>query len=177
MPKDSPNEYTVTLYDLKTWKPVDIVMDESLCAYPIGQSEMLGCLPSVDGELWVCYLEKAVAIHCGGWDEISGGACTHAWSLLTGCREVYEFRKGRDGFMMCFGKLDPTSGQWDLGANPNSPHSGNLWPMQWPSVGGGGAMDVKVTAEDMFERMCEWEDRNYLMACGSDGGDDTQSRR
>ena len=31
-------------------------------------------------------LEKAVAAHCGGWDKIDGGQCTHAWALLTGCQ-------------------------------------------------------------------------------------------
>lgn len=173
MPKEGPNEYTVTLYDLSTWQPVDIVMDERLCAHRMGSAELLGCLPSVDGELWVCYLEKAVAIHCGGWDEISGGACTHAWSLLTGCRDVYEFRKGKDGQIMCIGKFNPNTQKWD--ELTNCPHSGNLWPMPWPSVGGGGGFDLKVSPENLFERMCQWEDRNFLMACGSDGSDDSQS--
>ena len=32
MPRDGPNQYTVTLYDLKTWRPVDVTVDERLCA-------------------------------------------------------------------------------------------------------------------------------------------------
>ena len=55
---------------------------------------LLGCEVSKDGELWACYLEKALAAHCGGWDKINGGQCTHAWALLTGCREQYTIRKG-----------------------------------------------------------------------------------
>ena len=66
MPKEGPNQYTVTLYDLKTWRPVDVTVDERLCANAEGNG-LLGCAPSEDGELWCCYLEKAVAQHCGGW--------------------------------------------------------------------------------------------------------------
>jgi hypothetical protein len=61
-PLESPNTYTVTLWDLQTWKEVDIVMDERLAAKPDG-SGLLASKPSEDGELWVCYLEKAFAIH------------------------------------------------------------------------------------------------------------------
>ena len=64
---------------------VDVVVDERLARKPDGTG-LLGCEPSRDGELWACYLEKAVAAHCGGWDKIDGGQCTHAWALLTGCK-------------------------------------------------------------------------------------------
>ena len=84
MPAETPNKYIVTLWDLATWTEVDIEIDERLCANPTPGALLLGAKPSEDGELWVCYLEKALAIHCGGWDKIVGGQCTHAWSLLTG---------------------------------------------------------------------------------------------
>merc|ERR1740121_2141797 len=90
MPTNGPNEYIITLYDLKTWKPVDIRVDERLCSKADG-SGLLGCTPSCTGDLWACYLEKAVAAHCGGWDEIKGGQCTHAWRILTGCKHQYTF--------------------------------------------------------------------------------------
>ena len=85
-PRDGPNTYTVTLWDLPTWSEVDVVIDERLAAKADG-SGLLGCSPSADGELWVCYLEKAIAVHCGGWDAIDGGQCPHAWMMLTGCKE------------------------------------------------------------------------------------------
>merc|ERR1719148_578743 len=96
-PLDTFNQYTVTLYDLSSpeWKPVDVVIDERLCSKP-DNSSLLGAHPSVTGELWVCYLEKAIAAHCGGWDEINGGTCTHAWRLLLGCKHVYTFKKKDD---------------------------------------------------------------------------------
>jgi Calpain family cysteine protease len=106
----SVNMYTISLFDLKTWKEVDYVIDESLCANPTGNG-LLAARPSEDGELWACYLEKgtgdstiahlpccfrvflfceimlysrsviynlilALAIHCGGWDEITGQSIT-----------------------------------------------------------------------------------------------------
>ena len=90
MPMDASNMYTVTLYDLNSWEPVDVVVDERLCTTPNG-AKLLGCAPSVQGDLFACYLEKAVAVQCGGWDEICGGTCTHAWGLLTGCQDQYVF--------------------------------------------------------------------------------------
>ena len=51
------NKYTVTLFDLTTWLPVDVVVDERLAARPDGDG-LLGCSPSEDGELWPCYVEK-----------------------------------------------------------------------------------------------------------------------
>ena len=87
LPLDTPNTYTVTLHDLATWEPVDITVDERLAAKSEGGG-MLGCNVSEDGALWICYLEKAVAVHCGGWDQINGGYLPHAFSLLTGCKNV-----------------------------------------------------------------------------------------
>ena len=61
MPKPTPNQYTVTLWDLTTWKEVDYVIDERLAVNPgstFTTSTLLSSKPSEDGELWVCYLEK-----------------------------------------------------------------------------------------------------------------------
>lgn len=58
LPKNTPNQYTVTLYDLLTWKEVDIVVDERLCARSDGTGRPIGAKPTEDNELWICYLEK-----------------------------------------------------------------------------------------------------------------------
>ena len=118
LPHDPPNRYTVTLWDLPTWKEVDVVVDERLARKPDGTG-LLGCELSEDSELWPCYIEKAVAAHCGGWDKINGGACTHAWALLTGCKEQYTITKGADGLLYCFGKFHPEEERWEqLGNAP-----------------------------------------------------------
>ena len=175
MPRDTPNVYTITLYDLTTWEPVDVTVDERLCAKAAGGG-LLGCHPSVDGELWVCYLEKAVAAHCGGWDEINGGECTHAWSLLTGCKEQYTIRRDKEsGKFTCMGKKNANTDTWEEHAN--SPHQGfrGLWPMAWPELGGGGEYSARLDENELFERMCAWDDADYIMGCGTKAGSDSET--
>jgi len=173
MPRDGPNSYTITLWDLPSWTEVDIVVDERLACSADGTG-LLGCTPSNDGELWVCYLEKAVAIHCGGWDKIDGGFCTHAFSLLTGCKDQYTIMKSPSGKFKCYGKFNPVERRWEqLG---NSPHDGfiGLWPMAWPEVGGGGGMYIELSKNELFERMCAWDDHNFIIGAGTKAGSDKQ---
>ena len=154
MPRDEPNLYTITLFELSTFEAVDVVVDERLAAAADG-SGLLGCQPSADGELWPCYLEKAVAAHCGGWDKIDGGHCTHAWALLTGCKEQYMIFSSDDGQTFeCFGERESLA---------NSSHDSHwLLPMMWPAVGGAG--NQALSADELFDRMCEWDKHNYIIA-------------
>eukprot|EP00316_Scyphosphaera_apsteinii_P019989 CAMPEP_0119329142 /NCGR_PEP_ID=MMETSP1333-20130426/75161_1 /TAXON_ID=418940 /ORGANISM="Scyphosphaera apsteinii, Strain RCC1455" /LENGTH=633 /DNA_ID=CAMNT_0007338191 /DNA_START=88 /DNA_END=1989 /DNA_ORIENTATION=- len=171
-PSEVGNTYTVTLWDLPSRQEVDVIVDERLARRPDG-SGLLGCELSRDGELWVCYLEKAVAAHCGGWDKIEGGQCTHAWALLTGCKEQYTIRRERSsGKYACFGTFNPNTSQWEKLAN--SPHDGfcGVWPMKWPEVGGGGGLDLKLEIEELFVRMCAWDDANFILAAGTKAGSD-----
>jgi hypothetical protein len=169
MPRDGPNQYTITLYDLESWKEVDVIVDERLCTRSDGR-KLLGARPSVDGELWVCYLEKALAAHCGGWDKINGGQCTHGWALLTGCQDQYTIFADDDGKYRCAGTYNPNYQRWE--ALKNSPHDGfqGLWPMDWPDLGGGGIGSMGPRGEygldhdDLFARMCLWDQQNYIMA-------------
>ena len=175
LPLDGPNQYTVTLWDLTTWSEVDVVVDERLARKADGTG-LLGCEISKDGELWGCYLEKACAAHAGGWDKINGGQCTHAWALLTGCKEQYTIKKpsGKDKYG-CFGAYNCNENRWE--ALANSPHEGfqGLWPMEWPEVGGGGAIGLELTEDEVFERMCAWDDTNYIMGAGTTGASDADS--
>ena len=90
-----------------------------------------------------------MAAHCGGWDQIDGGQCTHAWSLLTGCKEQYTINQDGDAYKCC-GKFNPNEQKWEEHAN--SPHDGfnGLWPMAWLEVGGGG--DASLSQEQLFTR-------------------------
>mmetsp|Transcript_71791 Transcript_71791/g.126757 ORF Transcript_71791/g.126757 Transcript_71791/m.126757 type:complete len:569 (+) Transcript_71791:54-1760(+) len=171
LPGNDFNHYTVTLNDITTWTPVDVVVDERLCAKD--NNSLLGCASSKTGELWACYLEKAIAAHCGGWNEIHGGTCTHAWMLLTGCQEQYTIRDQGEGFV-CWGGRHPATGELSV---ENSPHKSSqvLYNQPWPEVGGGGGNSLKLTSDELFERMCQWDDANYLLCAGSHGHDDTQS--
>jgi hypothetical protein len=171
-PLDGSNSYTVTLYDMDSWEPVDIKIDERLCT-AAEDGSLVGCSPGRTGDLWACYLEKAVAIHCGGWDKIVGGQCTHAWRLLTGCRDQYTFTQGKDRKFDCGGAFNPNTRKWEKLAN--SPDDGfqGSWPIEWPSVGGGGKRRMRIGTDEMFERMCAWDDADYIMACASKEGSDS----
>jgi len=71
-PLPGPNMYKITLYCLETWKPVTYEIDERLPVKGDGSGKLLACRLSGFGELWPALLEKAMAIHCGGWDAVYG---------------------------------------------------------------------------------------------------------
>lgn len=173
-PLDGPNQYTITLWDLTNWKEVDIVIDERLCADRKG--DLLASKPSEDGELWVCYLEKALAAHCGGWDKITGGQCTHAWALMTGCRDQYTIRRNRKtGRYTCNARYNPMTKKW--AKHTNSPHDSDpsVWQVAWPAVGGGGNETLELSADELFDRMCAWDKENFIVGAGTSGTSDKNS--
>ena len=91
-----------------------------------------------------------------------------AWSLLTGCKEQYTIRRSKEtGNFRCYGKYNPNDDCWEEHAN--SPHDGfrGLWPMAWPEVGGGGDLDLELNEEELFERLCAWDDQNYIIGAGT----------
>jgi hypothetical protein len=107
-----------------------------------------------DSQLFVLSFQ-ALAAHCGGWDKITGGQCTHGWALMTGCKHQYMITKNKKtGKYGCFGQYNPLEKKWNRHAN--SPHDGDksMWPMPWPEVGGGG--DKELT-EDEFLKMVAWD--------------------
>jgi hypothetical protein len=159
-----PNIYTITLWDLPTWKEVDIVVDERLCS---SNGKLLGAKPSKDNELWVCYLEKALAAHCGGWDKIDGGQCTHAWALLTGCKDQFLIQKNKKGKFICSSKYDPEKKKWAPHGNSPSEGHQSLWHVPWPKQGGGGKKELD--GKELFLRMCAWKKENYLIGTTSRG--------
>lgn len=166
------NVYTITLWDLRTWKEVDIVVDERLPVRADGSGRLFGAKPSEDGELWVCYLEKALAAHCGGWDLIDGGQCTHAWALLTGCKEQYIIQRSMsdpDRFI-CTAKFNTEIDQW--ADHENSPSLGDqgMWEVPWPKIGGTGT--DALDEDELYCRMCRWNDTNYLVGASTKGASD-----
>jgi len=165
LPLEEFNRYTVVLYDLATWEPVDVVVDERLLWDEETQC-LAGCRPSADGELWPCVLEKACVAHCGGWDHIDGGCCTHAWRFLTGCKDVYQIYQsalGNGYAYQCFG----VDGSEPLSNSPqNLP---GLLETAWPALGGGGAVGDTFDIEALFLKMCAWHAAGYLMSAGREG--------
>ena len=46
--------------------------------------------------------------------------------------------------------------------------------MAWPEAGGGGGLDVELSAEELFARMCVWDDMNYIMCAATKAGVDCE---
>ena len=174
MPTRTPNQYVVTLYDLATWEPVDITIDERLAANPSHPGTLLGAKPSEDGELWVPYLEKAFSIHCGGWDHIDGGLCYHAWAMLTGCREQYMFRTFNEGkTFVCERPFNPDTNELEAHHNSSlEQHKVPIWENPWPEVGGGGERGTEINKDAFFKKMCAWDTANYIFGAGTYGESD-----
>lgn len=156
-PLNEWNVYTVTLHDVESnvgddedFKEIDIEIDERLLKK---DGTLYAAKPTAHGELWPCYLEKAVAAMCGrgqqsAWHSIdggcgqelltaltyaiSGGNCPHAWRILLGVREVYQISDQGGGFS-CFGSRNPSSGERIRYTNAGG-GSGSSYEVPWPDV-------------------------------------------
>ena len=93
-----------------------------------------------------------------------------AWSLLTGFKYQYVIQKDEKGRWIATAKFDPKTNEFADQAN--SPYGGmNLvWTVPWPDVGGGGTK--ALTQNQLFCRMCAWDDENFLIAASSRGSSD-----
>ena len=174
MPRAGPNRYHVTLYDLKTWQPVDVVVDERLASNPGNPGSLFGAKPSDDGELWACYLEKAFVAHCGGWDHIEGGVPPHAWAMLTGCKDQYTIemeKSGKDkGKWNCWGNYNKHRDFYNDLTNSSKDKQPPMWQQDWPEVGGGG--EGAITGEELFHKLVAWDAADFIIGCASEGDND-----
>jgi hypothetical protein len=71
---------------------------------------------------------------------------------------------------ICTAKFNTEINQW--APHENSPSLGNqsTWEVPWPKVGGGGS--DPLDEDELFERMCIWNDSNYLVAASTKGASD-----
>merc|ERR1712232_189072 len=83
----------------------------------------------------------------------------------------YDFKNQTGNGWSCAGFYNPNEKKWEKLAN--SPHDSfhGRWPMVWPDES--KKINDKASDNDMFEHMCQWEDKNYIMACGTKAGPDT----
>ena len=47
--------------------------------------------------------------------------------------------------------------------------------MKWPEVGGGCAIGSEIDEEELFMKMCAWDDQNYIMGAGTRAGSDNKT--
>jgi len=168
-PLPGPNMYTITLTDVETWKQVSYEIDERLPVKGDGTGKLLACRLSGFGELWPAILEKAIAIHCGGWDAVYGGCCSHAWAIMTGCKDQFTIeRNPKTGKWFALKKYNPGKKKWEKHYNnPKEDPGYNLWKVDWPEQGGGGLGEI--TEDDLFRRICSWDKVNFVMSAATTG--------
>jgi hypothetical protein len=89
--------------------------------------------------------------------------------MLTGCPQQYEFTRKDGAGWRPYGLKNANTGEWEPTTN-GKPYYVSRWRMDWPPVGGGGDRNLEVDNEEMFERMCAWDDQNYIMCAGTRSG-------
>lgn len=184
MPRATPNEYVVTLHDLETWQPVDITIDERLTVSPTDPSRPFGANVTEDGELWVAYLEKAIAIHAKGYNNINGGWCLLAWSWFTGCKETYLIGREHNNNdevtdkWGCQGRVKPGGKEYlpQFNSSKRMQEESSWNYRKWPEFGGGGELYSTVDVDALFDKMVAWDEANFLMAASTFGKSDGNTR-
>ena len=174
MPRSGPNRYPVTLYDLKTWQPVDVVVDERLASNPNNPGSLFGAKPSDDGELWACYLEKAFVAHCGGWDHIEGGVPPHAWAMLTVARTSTQLRWRDPARTRGSGTAGATT--TNIGTSTTiSPTAARISSRRCGSKTGqrlAAGVRVPSRGEELFHKLVAWDAADFIIGCASEGDND-----
>ena len=47
-----------------------------------------------------------------------------------------------------------------------------MWQVAWPKVGGGGAADLELTEDQVFEKMLAYDKHDFIVAAGTNGTSD-----
>jgi calpain-15 len=159
-------QYVIKLFDASAgW--VEITIDDLL---PVMDAEEFGgpgarfdgniqfkpCFTSPNGnEIWVALLEKAVAKFCYSFGNLIGGQALYAWQIMTGCTELWEYRKSEDL-------------SWQhVGVQYTDPRSVS----SWSGFGGG---DGVLDSEAFWAKLCECDLSNFVMGASCSGGVEDQ---
>jgi len=88
---------------------------------------------------------------------------------MTGCKEQYDIeRNPKTGKFFALSKFNPNTKKWEKHYNnPKDDPGNNLWKSDWPKEGGGGSGEI--TEDDLFRRLCKWDDVNFIMSVATTG--------
>jgi len=116
-------------------------------------------------QMWSPLLEKAFAVHAGGWANIVGGKSDIGLACLTGCTETFWVKNqakslNQAEFTYKMGCID-----WKTVTN-NSSHC--KYANHLKKGGFDGGKDT-VGPDALFEQLCAWDAANYIL-CASTGG-------
>jgi hypothetical protein len=102
-------------------------------------------------------------VHAGGWDKIEGGMPQIGLACLTGCMDTFSIRNYADSLdappIYRMAKFE-----WKTFKGNNAHESGRL-------VGHGGfnGSEQEVSADVLFDHLCEWDTKNYIICAGTGG--------
>jgi len=159
-------KYVIKLFDSSQgWTEVPIddllpVMDAEEIYGPgysfAGGIKIKPCFTSPNGnEIWVALLEKAVAKFCGNFGNLIGGQALYAWQIMTGCTDLWEYRKQDDESFQ------------HVAVSYTDPRSVDSWS-------GAGGSDGIVDSEAFWAKLCEWDTANFVMGASCSGGVEDQ---
>ena len=112
-------------------------------------------------QMWSPLLEKAYAVHGGGWDNLKGGRPAIGLACITGCLDSYIIKnksKNVSGYETYTYQAETF--KWDEFTGNTSKHKGGTRnaPELWEGA---------ITADALFDKLCEWDDAGYIICAAS----------
>jgi len=96
--------------------------------------------------------------------------------MLTGSRNQFVITKNKTTQKYwCGARYNPKTEKWSDLKNSPQECSQSMWHVDWPPVGGGGDKELELTENELFDRLIEWDEHNYLLGAAAGGTSDKQS--
>lgn len=96
--------------------------------------------------------------------------------MMTGSRNQYVItRNPKTQKYSCSAKYNCLEQRWSDHSNSPQDSSPALWNVDWPTVGGGGDMELELNENELYKRVVVWDEHNYLVAAATSGSSDKQS--
>jgi len=148
-------KYVVRLWDWDTRNWMEYEIDDRLAVESEDSVGPRFLNLSLESELYPCLIEKAVAIHQGGYDFLNQIATQYAFAMLTGCANICQFTTDAPdqwvGMQEAYRRKSccipvgfEKDGVWPDGGNGSSPKSN----------------------EEFWHCMHHWDNSHHLMAAG-----------
>eukprot|EP00929_Paragymnodinium_shiwhaense_P077372 TRINITY_DN39830_c0_g1_i1.p1 TRINITY_DN39830_c0_g1~~TRINITY_DN39830_c0_g1_i1.p1 ORF type:complete len:368 (-),score=62.72 TRINITY_DN39830_c0_g1_i1:254-1357(-) len=146
-------KYVITLYSYEDGQKIPIEIDDRLPT--TGDGNPTNCWLSHSAEIWPCLLEKAFAKYSGGYKELDGGSSDFAFGALTGCTDLASYYRNDD------------TDESDWSISPYEYTSNDIQhASEFYEVSG------SMSHSEMFAALAEFDQKNYLLCCGSNCGSD-----
>ena len=114
-------------------------------------------------QIWSPLLEKAFAVHAGGWDRLSGGQAIIGLACITGCTNTFMVENnaksisGYSSYTYTKGKHD-----WNTSTGNHFKGKGRGYYDKWPDNGAS-----EISGDAFFDYLCRWDEAGYIMCAGT----------